>query len=70
MWQRAAAMVQAARSICPFEPGSEYQGGPGAGHAVRHFNCGQEYDGQWKDDEHDGEGSLKTPSGATYTGQW
>lgn len=54
----------------PFTGDSAYQGGPGDGHAVRHFICDMTYDGQWKDDAEHGKGSLKISDGSSYEGDW
>jgi len=54
----------------PFTKDSEYQGGPGSGHAVRHMQCGQDFDGYWKDDEPEGPGQVTTTAGSSYHGQW
>ena len=53
-----------------FTPGSEYHGGPGQGQGTRHFNSGQSFVGNWKDDEPEGQGHLTTKEGTSYNGQW
>ena len=59
-----------------FTPDSEYHGGPGAGFGIRHFSGGaiaergQSYEGQWKDDEQEGYGKLRTHAGTSYEGEW
>ena len=57
-------------SYSPFVKGSEYKGGIGHGHAKRVMNCGQQFDGQWKDDHEHGNGHLTCDSGSSYNGGW
>mmetsp|Transcript_34144 Transcript_34144/g.67981 ORF Transcript_34144/g.67981 Transcript_34144/m.67981 type:complete len:235 (-) Transcript_34144:272-976(-) len=54
----------------PFTKASQYQGGPGGGHASREFKCGQHFEGYWKDDEQEGKGHLTTTAGSEYDGEW
>ena len=54
-----------------FSDDSAYHGGPGEGWGKRQFyTCGQHFEGHWKDDEQEGQGTLKTSASTSYDGQW
>ena len=48
---------------------SDYRGGLGEGHAVFVFTDGKTYDGEWVDNEMEGQGTMHFPT-ALYKGGW
>ena len=46
-----------------FDPKQPYTGGEGSGYGVFSFFTGDVYEGEWRDDKHEGQGKITTAEG-------